>query len=159
MSGDSRAGRIRRLLALAIDFVVIAVIAFAAMWPLGIFEHEQAYERGQFVFRLFALILGTYALVNGWLLHKRGQTVGKRLLRIRAVRDSDGGPLALWVQLARIFWIFALTTLPALYWSPRSALMFFGVVLAIDGLFIFTRQRRCLHDFMVGSQVEKAAKN
>lgn len=155
MSADKRAGRIRRLIALVIDFVVIAIVAFAAMWPLGLFENEAAYERGQFVFRLFALILGTYTIVNGWLLAKHGQTVGKRLLQIRTVRERDGQPLNLWVQLARIFWIFAATTLPALYWQPRAALAFFAVVLAIDGLFIFAPNRRCLHDYLIGSKVEK----
>ncbi|MCZ6709310.1 MAG: RDD family protein, partial [Gammaproteobacteria bacterium] len=91
-STDSRAGRVRRLCAFTVDFVITAAVAFVAMWPLGTFENEQAYEPSQLVIRIVLLIAGSYLLVNGWLLHRRGQTVGKRLLRIRMLSNADGRP-------------------------------------------------------------------
>jgi hypothetical protein len=54
---DNSAGRVRRLFAAGIDFAVVAIVAFCAMWPLGIFEHQEAYVPAQFVIRIFFLIL------------------------------------------------------------------------------------------------------
>jgi uncharacterized RDD family membrane protein YckC len=143
-TNDPRAGRGRRLCAFAVDFVVTAVVAFIAIWPLGLFENEQAYEPSQLVIRIVLLIAGSYLLVNGWLLYRRGQTVGKRLLRIRMIAHADGRPLPFWRLLARTYSVMALAAIPLI-----------GVLVIVDILFIFTRQRRCLHDILVGSTVTR----
>ena len=156
MSGsDQLAGRFRRLVAAGIDFVLTAIVAFALMWPLGLFETEQAYERVQFVSRLFALMLGTYVLLHGWLLRRHGQTLGKRLLRIRVVHNGDSRRMTLGALVVRVFWVLVLTALLALFLPPMVTLAILGIVLVVDALFIFSRQRRCLHDYLVGSQVER----
>lgn len=136
------AGRGRRLGAAIIDFGVVSAVAFIAMWPLGTFEHQQAYEPSQFVIRLVTLLVGSYLLVNGRLLHTRGQTVGKRLLGLRIVAYPDGGRLPLWKLLLRAFSVLAVAAIP-----------FVGLLAIIDTLFIFNKQRRCLHDYLAGSKV------
>ena len=141
---DPRVGRGRRLCAFAVDFIVTAVVAFIALWPLGLFENEQAYEPSQLVIRIVLLIAGSYLLVNGWYLHARGQTVGKRMLRICMIAHTDGRPLPLWKLLARTCSVLVLAAIPLV-----------GVLVIVDILFIFPRQRRCLHDLLVGSTVAR----
>lgn len=150
-----QAGRPRRLFAALFDFTLTALVAFALMWPLGVFENEQAYERVQFVARLFALALGSYVLINGWLLHRDGQTIGKKLFRIQAVENAGEQILPLWKSLLRIFGIFAVAAILALKAPPMAALMFLAALIVVDGLFIFSGRRRCLHDYLVGSKVQR----
>lgn len=150
-----QAGRPRRLFAAMVDFTLTALVAFALMWPLGVFENEQAYERVQFVARLFTLAFGTYLLLNGRLLHKSGQTIGKKLFRIHAVKNAGEQILPLWKSLLRIFGIFALAAIVALKVPPMAALMFLAALIVVDGLFIFTGKRRCLHDYLVASKVQR----
>lgn len=155
-NADQPAGRFRRFVAAGIDYLLIAGAAFIAMWPLGIFEDQQAYERGQFILRLLALLLGTYLALNAWLLTRRGQTIGKWLTGIRITRASEGQGLPLWKHLIRAFAILVLVAVPALSIRPVQSV---GLVLAlavIDALFIFGKERCCLHDRLVGSVVGKA---
>lgn len=136
------ASRGRRLGAATIDFIVTGGVAFVAIWPTGIFEHHEAYRLVPFLVRLFALLAGAYVLVNGWFLYKSGQTVGKKLLGVRIVRSSDGKPLSFGALLIRAYSVLAAMTIP-----PVIPLVL------IDFLFIFGAQRRCLHDYLVGSAV------
>ena len=150
---DQLAGRFRRLIAAVIDYLLIAGVAFLAMWPLGVFEDQQAYERGQFILRLLALLVGTYLVLNGWLLVKRGQTLGKWMLGIRIAGHPCGQVLPLWKHLFRAFVILVLVAVPALGIRPVQAVGLVLILAVIDAIFIFGKQRRCLHDRLVGSTV------
>lgn len=83
--------------------------------------------------------------VNGYWLHTRGQSVGKRLLGIRIVRSS--GERA---TLSRI--IFA-------RYLPTQAVGMFPIIgmlyPLIDILFIFRDSRQCLHDTIADTIVVK----
>ena len=135
---------------------MVAIVAFCIMWPLGIFEHQQAYEPVQFVLRLFALIFLCYLLVNGWLMHKHGQTLGKRILGLRVVGNTDGQLLPLWKLLIRYFTVLGLLAISALV---PGAIVLLLVLAVIDLLFMFTSKRRCLHDLLVGSTVTRIIKD
>ncbi len=96
------------------------------------------------LFRLAALmpllisLFGTliWLLITAYLVFRRGQTVGKALLRIKVVR-SDGSR----ASFARIFWMRnVLNTLPTLI--PLIGLFYW----LIDSLFIYSDRHRCLHD-------------
>ena len=152
---DNSAGRVRRLFAAGIDFAVVAIVAFCVMWPLGIFEHQEAYVPTQFVMRLFLLIFCTYVVVNGWLMHKHGQTLGKRTLGLRVMGNTDGQLLPLWKQLVRYFTILGLLAISALV---PGAIVLLLVLAVIDLLFMFAPKRRCLHDYLVGSAVTRIIK-
>ena len=146
-STDTRAGRGRRLGAAVIDFSVTGTVAFVLIWPTGIFENQEAYVASHFVMRMMVLLCGTYVLVNGWLLYKNGQTVGKRLLGIRIVQQSDNQLLPYWSLLLRGFVVLAALSTPWIF-----------LLAFVDFLFIFTPSRRCLHDILVGSIVQRIAK-
>lgn len=84
--------------------------------------------------------------MNGYLLARRGQTIGKFTLGIRIVSHENNQLLALW----KIF---------SLRYMPRSLLAVVPVVgqflMIIDVLFIFRKDKRCVHDFIAGTKVIK----
>jgi uncharacterized RDD family membrane protein YckC len=82
-------------------------------------------------------------LINGWMLHTRGQTLGKRMVGIRIVR-SDGSR----ADFGRLFGL----RLCVIY--AVAALPFVGSWIAFaDSLFIFGKARRCLHDRIADTKV------
>jgi uncharacterized RDD family membrane protein YckC len=97
-----------------------------------------------FYFALFALLCtGTITAV---LVHKNGQTIGKKWLGIKVVR-KDGSR----ATLARIFWLryllnTAITLIPVIG-------SFYAL---IDLLFIFGEAKRCCHDYLADTIVIRA---
>ena len=97
-------------------------------------------------FGLLALAGVGLAIVQIWMLIKRGQTLGKRMLDIRIVRFSDeGNPGFVSAVLLR-------AVVPGLI----GALPYLGMVFTlVDICFIFRADRRCLHDHIAGTKVVK----
>ena len=87
-----------------------------------------------------------FAAIHGWLLARRGQTVGKAALGVRIVR-KDGSPASL-VQLLLVRYGigYVLTMVPVV--GQGYALL--------DVLLIFRESRRCLHDVIADTIVVKA---
>ena len=85
-------------------------------------------------------------VINLMWLHKYGQTIGKRLLKIKVVR-ADGSRCA----LSRI--VFA-------RWLPVNLLaqvpLVGPIVSLVDVLMIFREDRRCLHDLIADTIVVRA---
>jgi uncharacterized RDD family membrane protein YckC len=80
---------------------------------------------------------------NLWLLHERGQTLGKLWLNIRIVR-CDGSRAG----LARLFWLRSFV--PALIGAiPCLGAMFH----LADAVAIFDEDKRCVHDFIADTIV------
>lgn len=97
------------------------------------------------LFVLGTLIIGSavHLAINGHLLVKHGQTVGKKLCGIRIVRQ-DGGHPTLWDS-------FGKRHVPVMV---VSQIPFIGGLLSIvDACFIFRENRRCLHDEIAGTMV------
>jgi len=89
--------------------------------------------------------LVVFFAVNGYWLHTRGQSVGKRLLKIRIVRSS--GERA---TLSRIIFARYLPT------QAVGIVPFIGMLYPlIDILFIFGDSRQCLHDRIADTIVVK----
>ena len=84
-------------------------------------------------------------VVNGVLLHKYGQTIAKRMFKIKIVR-SDGSRCG----LTRV--IFA-------RWLPVSllgAIPYIGIIVSlVNPLLIFRDDYRCLHDHIADTVVVK----
>ena len=150
-SGDAmaKASRGARLAAVLVDAVPIMAIAIAAailvpavgsggngaMSPLG--TAMLALMGGAF------LAYGIYQLV---MLHRHGQTFGKKLMGVRIVR-TDGSRAG----LGRIFWLR--------YFVPGviGNIPLLGVLFALaDPLFIFGEEKRCLHDLFADTIVVDA---
>ncbi len=85
------------------------------------------------------------AMYQVYLAAQTGQTIGKRMMGIRVVR-TDGSP----VDLVRI--LFLRNLVPMVI---NAACGIFGLV---DPLFIFSEDRRCLHDHIADTKVVTAAR-
>ena len=90
-----------------------------------------------------AIGLALFLLVQGYPLHRWAQTWGKRLLDLQIV-DMRGNQPSLLHLLTRRYLPVQLTPL----------VPFVGTALSVvDVLFIFRRNRRCVHDLIAGTQV------
>ena len=94
-----------------------------------------------------AMFLGLIGLAvwNGVWLHRYGQTIGKRAVRIRIVRSNG--------ERASLGRIFGLRYLPM---TLLGALPFLGLLISLtDSLLIFRDSRQCLHDQIADTTVIK----
>jgi uncharacterized RDD family membrane protein YckC len=152
------AERSTRLAANFIDNVIAAVacipggllIGAAALQALlsGRSPSPDEVNVGQLLLGIGLLAVAGIALVivQIWMLVKRGQTLGKRMLDIRIVRFADEGNPG----------FASAVLLRAIVPGVIGALPYIGVVFTlVDICFIFRGDRRCLHDHIAGTKVVK----
>ena len=156
------AGRWLRLGSSLLDSIFSMVAALPGMIMLGpaFFAAILAASRHQSPdFSAFAaggMLLGVLLLCVGslgflayqiWGLSTRGQTLAKRLLGIRVVRHPDGAPAGFVHG-----WLLRNLVPGVIRCLPWIGFLFF----LVDCCFIFTPERRCLHDLIAGTKVVKA---
>ena len=83
------------------------------------------------------------AIWQGYLLIRWGQTLGKRLVKIRIVREEDGGLPG----FGRVIGVRVIVNGILAVWMAYAL---------IDVLFIFGNSRRCIHDRIAGTKVVNA---
>ena len=140
-----------RLAALLIDgfvMTVVATLVVLVLTPTGVLDSfGQTLEGEGLVSVISQIIFGllVYVGTNGRMLATRGQSVGKRLMKVRIVDMNNNIPPLRKILLFRILPIQVLATVG-----------FFGsLILIVDSFFIFRPDRRCLHDRLAGTQVIK----
>ena len=149
---DARVGglasRVRRLIAAIIDGILILMCSV----PFWVFIGPAGAITGTTTMSLGSQVMGVvyfavlFLLINGYLLNKSGQTVGKYLLGIKIVA-LDGTLVALQrLVLYRYLPIWLVGIIPLL-----GQIIPFG-----DILFIFRSDRRCIHDLLAGTTVVDA---
>jgi uncharacterized RDD family membrane protein YckC len=141
------AGRGTRLVAVIVD----GLIQGAIYWVLTIMAFKSLNPRAGNVgmgIVVGQLVLGfvLFMLIQGYLLHTEGQTIGKKLLGLRIVR-SDGERATLGRLLGLRYLVgWVLVLIP-----------FLGMIYAlVDCLLIFRDSRKCLHDNIADTIVVKA---
>ena len=138
------------LLMLPVVLGVVFGYTFFAAQQGGISNTESVVE--QLVLSLISLVVGLawYLILNGYLLAKRGQTIGKLAAGTRIV-DFNTGELVPLIPLLlkRNLVIQMLSAVPFVG----------GFVSLADVLMIFRSSRRCLHDEIAGTKVIKARKS
>lgn len=141
------ASRWKRLFAQLADGLICGgVIWLAILFVLG-FSFKEAAAAGIGTQVLFALLGAAVFLgINGLLLVRQGQTVGKRLLGIRIVDDQGRVPPATALLVKRFGLVWAVAHVPV-------AGNLLGLV---DALFVFRSDRRCIHDLVAGTHVVEA---
>ena len=77
--GDMNAAVWRRVTAAAIDFVIVPSVAMIVMLITGALENAEAWTDGFPWLRVVLLGVVGYLMVNGVLLWRCGQTLGKKL--------------------------------------------------------------------------------
>ena len=139
------ASRGNRLVAQLIDNGMLALIAAGAYFLVqpGFAWHPAEAP----VLGLPAVAAVCWLAYQFHLLATTGQTVGKRLLDLCVVRCEDEGNAGFFRAVVLRSFVPAFLAL-----LPGVGLAF----LAIDVLFIFGRERRCLHDWIAGTKVINA---
>lgn len=139
------AGRGKRLAAVIIDALIQMAVVIPIMWVTGAWAQamtgQAALDLG-FTITWFLVGEAAFLAIQGWLLFTRQQTVGKMLLDIKIVgmQDTRVPPGKLYGARYLLFHIMAQVPL-------------FNLILLVDALMIFRRDRRCLHDLIAGTQV------
>ncbi len=148
-STQELASRWKRLGGALLDSVIAMGINFPFMMFAGVFKQLTQGQRmtiGQYIF-FFFFGLAVFLVVNGYLLAKHGQTVGKKLVGTRIVANADEQILS----LGRVF---------GLRYLPLSLIVQIpivgGLFCFVDVLFIFRKDKRCIHDLIAGSKVVNA---
>ncbi len=146
------ADRVMRLVAVIVDFAIVmglvAVFAIiAAIMLPAMQKNSQGQETAMIVFGVIGGgIFLTLVIYNMVLIHRYGQTIGKRIFKIKIVR-TDGS------QCSLLRYIFA-------RWLPvglLSGIPLLGyIVQLVDPLMIFRSDQRCLHDLIADTIVVKA---
>lgn len=142
--GRLRAGRGARLGAVMLDGVagLCSCIPGIVIMFAGAGGRDTSLAMlGLFLILVCALGVAIYQCV---MLSTQGQTIGKRMLSLRIVRElDDGNPGFVQAVLVRAVVPGLITGIPGL-----------GALFSlVDILFIFGDERRCIHDLMAGTKV------
>ncbi len=138
------AGLSRRFGAALIDVLVFAVpyMLSVTVWVAVLGAHDFQGMRRLGPDKLLLFDAGNslscvfiYVVLNGWLLLRNGQTIGKYLVGIRIAKPDGRKPSMVDLVLKRFAALLASQFIP----GGRLALI-------IDPLLIFRANRRCLHD-------------
>ncbi len=153
--GQVKADRVARLLAVLIDSGVVVIPVLLAI-AVPAYQSYVRRASGQAVTDPDAIMIGVmvalgllvlaYAIYQLYLLWKNGQTIGKKVMKIKIVR-KDGSRAG----LRRIFFLRMLV--PGL----AGNIPLLGILFALaDPLFIFGNDQRCLHDLIADTIVINA---
>ncbi|BAJ28658.1 hypothetical protein KSE_28470 [Kitasatospora setae KM-6054] len=120
-----------RIVARVVDYLMVQVIALLVLLPFLHFDQQSGWI-GSFWFSC-----ALYLVYEGLMLSRDGQTLGKKLMKIRVAMLADGArpsPAAAWSRTAT-FIVPALICCGGLWWI-------------VDGLFgVFDKPyRQCVHD-------------
>jgi uncharacterized RDD family membrane protein YckC len=146
VSGHNQlAGRWPRFCAAIVDGAVATVYGIPVMFLLGIWGYITRSQQPPMGLLIAANAWAflCFVLVHGYLLHRNGQTIGKKLLGLRIANLDGSVPDLARLLLLRYLPVSLITLIPVT-----------GNYLSIiDVLFIFQASRRCLHDMIAGTIV------
>lgn len=139
------ASRWARLGAMLIDSVIISVVTLPVVYFTGGFEGVLEGRQPATLYVLGIAVLGmiVYFAINYRFLIANGQTIGKKVLGIKIVDLSGNVPSFQWQLIVR----YVVTAFP-----PQIPMV--GQLLGlIDVLFIFSKEKRCVHDLIAKTRV------
>lgn len=148
-AGPDLATRGSRLGASLIDGSLGSVFGVTLGWYLGVFDGFPYLKPATFSQQILLLAGGilVFVALHGYLLATAGQTIGKRLVRIRIARPDGERP--------------SLSRLLGLRYAPlwiAAGIPGVGQVYGLlDALFIFSKDRRCIHDRIADTVVVRSA--
>ena len=87
--------------------------------------------------------------IQARLLVRDGQTIGKKIIGIKIINAFNLGKVKL-INIIFIRWIF---------FEILSVLPFGTIIVLADVVFIFRKDRRCLHDMLSGTVVSQKNEN
>lgn len=148
----NKASRLIRLAAVVIDIVLFYAIGYLSIGVAYLLGDIERYNIVGYVF------VGSILATQVKLLTTHGQTIGKTLLHIMIVKRStwqNGGFFTNVIFRYGIFLVGMLSTYLIVQVSPPLAFIM-SMLFNVDALFIFRKDKRCLHDLIAGTEVVKA---
>lgn len=139
------AGRGARLGASLVDCGVLLVFMGPIAYFLGVFDYAKDQQQPPLSLTLLigAIGIAIFLVVNWKLLNQNAQTVGKYFLDLR-IANLDGSKPTLKQLMFRRYLV---------YWGFPYIPMVGGLLNLINILFIFRKDRRCIHDLYAGTKV------
>jgi len=141
IANDVLAGRGARLAAAIIDYLCVIAVAIPGFAGFVYAETTGASAAASGIASLvFALGIGIVGLLQASYIVRDGQTIGKKLMKIRIV-DYVDGEIPPWHRILGIRYIanMALRQIPFYFF--------------VDVLLIFGKDQRCIHDYIAGTKV------
>lgn len=145
-SAQELASRWKRLVGAMLDSIFSMIASVPVMITAGVFKQITLGQQMSIGQRAFFLIFGLaiFLMINGYLLARHGQTVGKKLVGTRIVSNADG-------KLLSLGHVFGLRYVPL---PLITSIPVFGQLFILaDCLFIFREDKRCIHDLIAGTKV------
>ena len=144
------ASRWDRLYAALIDAVLATLITIPVMNYLGIMElvKEQGHIPIDMTIKLGIYGVVMFLVMHGYLLNKYGQTIGKSFLNISIVTLNNKKPEFIPLILKRYLPLWLVGCTPVIG----------DLLVTIDVLFIFRKDKRCVHDLIAGTKVINTSK-
>ncbi|MCF7485742.1 RDD family protein [Vibrio splendidus] len=129
--------------------LIDGLIGIAMMTPIFLYTDyfQKIFDTGK-IDTTELLIASAYGwlvffLLHGYLLHKKGQTIGKNLMEI-AIVDMEGKYIGLFKIVGkRMIPMTIVTYIPVIG----------HFITTLDCLFVLRKDKRCLHDLIAGTQV------
>ncbi len=144
-TGNILASRWSRMFASILDTFVIMIVLVPVMYLTGAFDGIAKGVEPSLGYNLAVGSLGllVFVIANGKLLISNGQTIGKKILGIKIV-DLDGGVPDLSKHLLKRY---------AVYFIPGQVPIAGQIFSIVNIIFIFGKQKRCVHDYAAGTKV------
>ena len=144
---DNLATRWQRLWASMIDSLTVMIISIPLMYFTGIMDKAAQGVQPSFFDTIWIMLIavGFFAAINYKLLITKGQTIGKKILKVKIV-DLDTQLPTPKSLLTRYAVFFGLGQIPLI--GP--------IANTINALFIFGKEKRCGHDYIAKTKVVKA---
>lgn len=145
MQNEELAGRWTRLGASLIDGIIAIVITMPFFSLFGVWEQIERDGTISMSTTIILSLLGMilFLVIHGYYLASNGQTVGKKLLDIKIV-DLNGDKPEFTSLIAKRY-------LPI--WLVSQIPIIGGIITLADALFIFRKDKRCIHDIIAGTRV------
>ncbi len=141
------ASRWARLGASIIDTVIMMAITIPVMMVSGVFTDAMSGKQPGLMFSLMMLVISlvAFVLIHGKFLIDRGQTIGKMAVGIKIV-DLNGNIPSVGDYLKRY----------AVFFLPAQVPLIGSLFAIVNVLFIFGKEKRCIHDLAAGTRVLNA---
>jgi len=142
------ASRWERLWAALIDGLILMAIVLPVMYLTGGFDgiSEGVAPSFGYSLGLGSLAIVVFFVINGKLLINEGQTIGKRNQGIK-ISALDGSLANVKDHLIKRYSFYFLV----------GYIPFIGQIISnVNVLFIFGKNKRCIHDYVAGTQVIKS---
>ncbi len=141
------ASRWQRFFGSLIDSLLLAPVIFGLVYFGGAFDGsvEEFNSATNIAFMTLASAV-IFLAMHGYLLARKGQTIGKTLLGMRIVSVANR-------EILPFGKLIGLRYLP--FWLVNSIPLIGRLASLVNALFIFGDEKRCLHDYVAGTKVIK----